>query len=412
MKAVVFTLGCKVNSRESASIITGLKEKGYETSDKLEWADIYVINTCAVTAEAEKKSRQAIARVLKYNKDAKIYICGCASEKNPKVFKLKGAKVVIGAKAKDKLLDLLETDGIFVERSDVYYEKYLPSKSHRTREYIKIQDGCNNYCSYCIIPYLRGASRSRKIQNIVDEIKFLNPIETVITGINVSAFDDEGKKLPQLLDALKDFECRFRFGSLEIVSITEELLDSTLKLKDFAPHFHLSLQSGSDSVLRSMNRRYTTSEFLDKVKLIRKYYPNAAITTDIIVGYSTETEENFVECLNFCDMVSFSDIHCFPYSVREGTEGAKIKPLSDCVKRERLERMLLKKAELKNKYIQANIGKEVIFIPEEKIDNYTVGYSENYLRIYVKGDLPEQKIKVKICNPFKDGVFAETIKNS
>lgn len=409
MKAVVFTLGCKVNSRESACLITGLKELGYETSDKLEKADIYIINTCAVTAEAEKKSRQAIARVLKFNPQAKVYVCGCASQKNPKSFIDKGVQVVTGAKSKDKLLALLNEQGVFIEESDEYYEKYFPSKSSRTREYVKIQDGCNNFCAYCIIPYLRGRERSRKIENIVEEIKILNPLETVITGINVSAFNDEGKKLPELMEALKDFDCRFRFGSLEVCSITEELLKATKKLKDFAPHFHLSLQSGSTAVLKAMNRHYTADEFAEKVELIRKHYPDCAITTDIIVGYSAETEEYFEETLAFCDRVKFADIHCFPYSVREGTNGAKLKKLPDAVKKARLEKLMAKKAELKNEYITKNIGKILNFIPEEEVDGYTVGYTENYIRIYLKNCLPQVKVKVKLTAVFKDGAIAEVV---
>ena len=409
MKAVVFTLGCKVNSRESACLITGLKQRGFETSDKLEPADIYIINTCAVTAEAEKKSRQAITRALKFNSNAKVFICGCASQKNPNVFKEKGAKVVVGAKAKDKILDYLDNEGIFIEESDEYYEKYFPDNSLKTREYIKIQDGCDNYCSYCIIPYLRGHSRSRKIEKIVEEIRLLNPVEAVITGINVSAFDDDGKKLPQLINAIKDFDCRFRFGSLEVCSITKELLEETKKLKDFAPHFHLSLQSGSDNVLKAMNRHYTADEFASKVEMIRDFYPDAAITTDIIVGYSAETEENFEETLKFCDRVAFADIHCFPYSVREGTEGAKLKKIPDDIKKARLERLMAKKKELKEKYISRYIGRVLTFIPEEDVDGYTVGYSENYIRIYLKGCVPTTKIKVKILENYQDGVLAEVL---
>ena len=411
MKAVVFTLGCKVNSRESSCLITGLKEKGYETSDRLEYADVYIINTCAVTSEAEKKSRQAIARAKKFNPNAKIYICGCASQKNPEAFILKGARVVTGAKAKDKILDLLDTEGVFIEESDEYYEKYLPAKSSKTREYVKIQDGCNNFCSYCIIPYLRGRSRSRKIENIVEEITALNAEEIVITGINVSAFDDGGKKLPHLLRALKDFDCRFRFGSLEVGVIDEELLEATKQLKDFAPHFHLSLQSGSDSVLKSMNRHYTANEYAKKVKLIREFYPNAAITTDIIVGYSTETDENFKETVEFCDRICFADVHCFAYSVREGTAGAKLKKLPDDIKKQRLDELLRKKEELKEKIIAQNLGKTLTLICEEEIDGYTVGYTENYLRVFVKGAVLGGKVRVKILQKHQDGALAEVLSN-
>ncbi|MBQ7408717.1 MAG: tRNA (N(6)-L-threonylcarbamoyladenosine(37)-C(2))-methylthiotransferase MtaB [Clostridia bacterium] len=409
MKAVVFTLGCKVNSQESASLITGLNEIGYQTSTKLEWADIYVINTCAVTGEAEKKSRQAIARVRKFNQDAKIYVCGCASQKNPQSFIDKGVQVVVGTNAKDKLLEHLNDSGIFIEADKEYYQKYLPCKSSHTREYIKIQDGCNNFCSYCIIPYLRGRSRSRSIENIVEEIKYLSPAEAVITGINVSAYEYNGKKLPDLINALSQFDCRIRFGSLEVVSITEELMLACKNLNDFAPHFHLSLQSGSDSVLKSMNRRYTTAEYADKVQLIRRYYPDAAITTDIIVGYSTESDQNFEETLNFCDQINFADIHCFPYSVREGTAGAKLKKLPDEIKRARLEKLMQKKAELKNRFIEKQVGQVLSFIPEEYENGYTVGYTANYIRTYVHGKLPLKKCFVKLICSFNEGALCELV---
>lgn len=411
MKAVVFTLGCKVNSRESAALMTGLKERGYQVSEKLESADIYIINTCAVTAEAEKKSRQAIARARKFNQAAKIYVCGCAAQKNPQSFIEKGVKAVIGAKSKDKLLDHLDDEGIFIENEDIYYEKYLPCKTFHTREYIKIQDGCDNFCAYCIIPYLRGRSRSRSVENIIAEIRELKPFEAVITGINVSAYNYEGKQLPYLINAIADenFDCRFRFGSLEVVSIDDELLTATKRLKDFAPHFHLSLQSGSDSVLKAMNRRYTANEYAEKVALIRKYYPDAAITTDIIAGYSAETEENFIETLNFCDRIEFADIHCFPYSVREGTVGARLKKLPDAIKKERLNRLLDKKKVLKSNFIEKHVGKVLSFIPEEVQNGYVVGYTENYIRVYLESEFFEEKRNVRILKEFSDGALGELI---
>ena len=261
MKAVVFTLGCKVNSRESAAIMQGLIERGYDVTDELGYADLFVINTCAVTAEAEKKSRQAIARVKKFNKDAKIIVCGCASQNNPQAFADKGVFAVIGAKNKDKLFDFLDIGGIDIEQNDCYSDLYLPCKSSKTREYIKIQDGCDNFCSYCIIPYLRGKSRSRDMQGIKQEILLLNPLEAVITGINISDYRSKQGGFAALLKFLKDIECRIRLGSIEVSVIDDEFLQATKTLHDFAPHFHLSLQSGSDKVLKSMNRHYTTNEY-------------------------------------------------------------------------------------------------------------------------------------------------------
>lgn len=408
-KAVVFTLGCKVNSRESAALMSGLNDKGYEVSDRIEKADLYIINTCAVTAEAEKKSRQAVARMRRFNPDAPIFVCGCASQRDPEAFREKGVKVVAGAKSKDKIIDMLDEDGVFIEKSDDYYEKFMPCKTSRTREYVKIQDGCDNFCSYCIIPYLRGRSRSRKIENVIKEIKALSPSEAVITGINISSYNDDGKGLNELIAALSDINCRIRLGSVEVGVIDEKLLDATKKLKDFAPHFHLSLQSGSDHVLKTMNRRYTTEEYYDRVMLIRKYYPDAAITTDVIVGYSTETEQDFLDSVAFCRKVGFSDIHCFPYSVRQGTAGARLKKLPDEVKKDRLERLLEVKAELKNAYINEHIGKILHVIPEEKEDGYVVGYTENYIRVFMQGEMRCGEFAVLLKKPFKDGALAEFV---
>jgi len=408
-KAVVFTLGCKVNARESAALMSGLAEKGYDVSDKIERADLYIINTCAVTAEAEKKSRQAVARMRKYNPDAPIFVCGCASQRDPEAFVQKGVKVVTGAKSKDKIIGLLEDEGVFIEKSDEYYERYLPCKTSRTREYVKVQDGCDNFCAYCIIPYLRGRSRSRKIENVITEINALSPAEAVITGINISSYNDNGKGLSELIAALSDVECRIRLGSIEVGVVDEKLLEATGKLKDFAPHFHLSLQSGSDHVLKTMNRRYTTEEYYNRVELIRKFYPDAAITTDVIVGYSTETDEDFSETLNFCRKVGFADIHCFPYSVREGTLGAKLKKIPDGIKKERLNRLLEVKRELKNAYLGAHLGKILTVIPEEEEDGFIVGYTENYIRVYMEGEMKEGKYRVKLTEPFKDGARAEYV---
>ena len=337
MKAVIFTLGCKVNGYESLTIGTGLKELGYEVSDKLSYADLYVINTCAVTAEAEKKSRQAITRARKHNPDAKIIVCGCASEHNPEAFRERGVSLVTGALNKDKLVSLINETGVILDKEEGYHQSFLPCETSKTRAYVKIQDGCNNFCSYCIIPYLRGRSRSRSIESVVEEMKTIKAKEVVITGINVSAYDYEGKKLPDLINALGNFDVRIRLGSLEDNIVSDELLLSLRNLKDFAPHFHLSLQSGSAKVLREMNRKYTPDEFLRSVEKIREYFPDAAITTDIIAGYSTETEEDFEDTVLLAQKAKFSDIHCFEYSPREGTVGAKLKVLPEEIKKNRVD---------------------------------------------------------------------------
>ena len=408
MKAVVFTLGCKVNSCESSSLINGLVQLGFEVSENLEYADVYIINTCAVTLEAEKKSRQAVSRVRKFNKNAKIFITGCASENNPQSFASKdGVVVVTGTRKKDKILSLLNGNGIFIEKEDVF-DELLPPITTKSRAFVKIQDGCNNFCSYCIIPYLRGRSRSRSIESIVNEIKLLSPSEVVLTAINLSAYDYNGKKLVDLIKALKDFDCRIRLGSLEDNIITEEFLQATLLLKNFAPHFHLSLQSGSDNVLKKMNRHYTRNDFIKSVELIRKYYKNAGITTDIIVGFPTETEEDFLQTIDLCNIVKFSDIHCFNYSSRTGTVASKLKELSCDIKKDRLNRLIELKNKLKNEFILDNIDKSYEVILEDIEGEYITGYTENYIKAYLpKGEYNNKKIKVKLVMPYNDGVICK-----
>ena len=410
MKAVVFTLGCKVNSCESASLMSGLKELGYEVSDSLGFADLYIINTCAVTAEAEKKSRQTVARVKKFNKDAKIIVTGCASQKAPQDFlKKEGVTLVTGTMSKDKIISVLEKEGNIVWEESEYYEEFLPENLGKTRAYIKVQDGCNNFCSYCIIPYLRGRSRSRNPQRVVEEIKRLNPVEVVITGINLSAYNYQNIGLKGLIDQLTGVDCRIRLGSLEVGVITEEFLAALKNLKDFAPHFHLSLQSGSDKVLKSMNRKYGREAFFEKCEMIRRYFPNAGITTDLIVGYSTEAEEDFLDSVDLCERVQFSDIHCFPYSKREGTVGAKLKELPSSVKDERMDRILAVKTVLKDRFIEKNLGEILEAIPEELDGDFTVGYTENYIRVYFKSNGGNGKIKVRLTQKYKDGAIAEIV---
>lgn len=411
MKAVVFTLGCKVNSCESASIIKGLSDLGYEVSDELGYADLYVLNTCSVTAEAQKKSRQLVARVRKFNSNAKIIVCGCASQNAPNDFVGKdGVSLVIGTRNKSKIVNMIDSSGVFISDNDEYYVENLPPKRLKTRAFIKVQDGCNNFCSYCIIPYLRGRSRSRSVESIKSEIDYLNPTEAVLTAINLSAYNYNGTTLGGLLDSLSGVNCRIRLGSLEEVIISEEFLKGTQKLTNFAPHFHLSLQSGSDDVLKSMNRHYLTNDFERSVNLIREFYPLAGITTDVIVGFPTETEEDFTNTLEFCKKIKFSDIHCFPFSPRKGTVAYGLKDLPSDVKKDRLNRLLELKKQLKDEFINANLGRvsEVVF--EEFDGTYYIGYTENYIKTYVLGEFSKNISKVLLEKPYNDGVIASIIK--
>lgn len=411
MKAVVFTLGCKVNECESDSLIAGLIERGYDVSDKLVSADIYVVNTCAVTNEAEKKSRQMMSRIKKLNPDAKIIFTGCAAEKDPQSFLNKDENcLVTGVFNKNKILDMLDNVGKHVSAPCTEFEELNFTKSLRTRAYIKVQDGCNNFCTYCIIPYLRGRNRARAPQKVLEEITAVSPIEAVINGINLSAYDYNGINLTGLMSYLKDVNTRIRLGSLEVGVITHEFLSALKSLKNFAPHFHLSLQSGSNAVLKKMNRHYTTGEYLEKVELIREYFPDAAITTDIIVGFPTETEQDFIQTVEFTKKVNFADIHPFPFSSRSGTVAAKMQDLAPEIKKDRLNKMLEIKEKCKRAFCEKMVGKTLDFLFEEVKDGYAEGYSENYLRLYIKDQNNFKSIeKVKVVAPYKDGALAEKI---
>lgn len=414
MKIAVLTLGCKVNKYESDALIFELKNRGFEATDKLEKADAYIINTCAVTNEAEKKSRQMLERVRKLNPNAQIYVMGCASQNKPIQFEEKGAKFVIGTAGKKNLLDCLDKDGEKLFELPKDYEDDLFSAQTLTRAFIKIQDGCNNFCTYCLIPYLRGRSRSRSEKSIISEVEKLpkDVKEIVLVGIDVSDFKIDGKKgLGILLSNLDKYEKRLRLSSMEDNLIDESFLKTLSELKNFCPHFHLSLQSGCDNVLKKMNRHYTTKEFFESVELIRKYFPMAGITTDIIVGFPTETEEDFEETLKFVEKVGFSQLHIFPYSKRNGTVATKLyKDLSGQIKKERLKLLESLGKKLKTDFINQNKTGKVLI--EEKNGDYFEGYTENYIKCYIDADVNVGDIvDVKIIKPFKDGAIAKTFKD-
>lgn len=409
MKAVVFTLGCKVNDVESASLVSGLREMGYEVSTVLSYADLYILNTCAVTAEAEKKSRQLLARVKKYNPNAKIVVCGCAAQKNAAAFLSRaGVSVVTGARRKSRILQLLNEEGAYIDEGDKAYDELPMPAAIRTRKFIKIQDGCNNFCTYCVIPYLRGRSRSRALESVVKEAATDVAEETVLTGIDISSYNDNGRKLPELLAALSDLPSRIRLGSLEVGVVDEALLRAASGVADFAPHFHLSLQSGADAVLKKMNRHYTREEYLEKCKLIYRYFPRAAITTDIIVGFPGETEEDFSDTLALAREAGFAQIHCFVYSPREGTVAAKMKQLPPAVKEARKERLLAVAAACRDRYVERFMGEVLEFVPETEENGQTYGYTENYIRVAVEGKVGK-KCKIRLTEKEQELCKGEVI---
>lgn len=418
------TLGCKVNKYESDALMYNLELKGYLTTDKLEFADLYVINTCAVTKEAEKKSRQMIARCRKFNPVAKIFVCGCASQNNSMQFRDRDVTFISGSAGKIKIskyIDkFLKNDKIFVknplriQKLPLRYEDDLLAKQTRTRAYIKIQDGCNNFCSYCIIPYLRGRSRSRPIFSIINEVSLLSEQikEIVLTGINVTDYKIDGKEgLLTLLNELDTFGKRLRLSSIEESIISEKFIEGLSKLSNFCPHFHLSLQSGCDNTLKKMNRHYTSEDFFNTINLIRKYFPLAGITTDVIVGFPTENEEDFKKSYDFIKKCNFSQLHIFQYSQREGTMASKLyKDLPYSVKHERSEKLFELNRALQENFIKQNKYVEVLV--EEKEGDYYIGYSKNYIKckLQTKDNLLGQIVRAKIVASDDGEAYCKVIK--
>ena len=401
MKACILTLGCKVNEAESDSLLAGLEARGWETSCVPCAADLYIINTCAVTAEAEKKSRQAVARLKKFNPSAPVLVCGCASQRDPEAFSARdGVTVVTGTMRKDRILELIGGHGVFLETERAFCELPASKRTH-TRQNIRIQDGCDRFCSYCIIPYLRGRSRSRNMKSVLAEARTCTAREIVLTGIDITSYRDGEHDLGDLLLALKDVPARIRLGSLEEGVVTREFLEKMRAAGNVCEHFHLSLQSGSDSVLRAMNRRYTRRQYLEACALIYEYFPDAAITTDIIVGFPTETEEDFKESLSIVEEAGFARVHAFPYSSRPGTVAAKKKQLPAEVKRERMTRMLACAQRAEERYLARFAGRTLTALFEED-----GGYTANYIRVYADGAREGGMYEVALDRREKDGCHA------
>lgn len=405
MKACVFTLGCKVNEVESASYLAALESRGYEVTDELGYADLYLVNTCAVTAEAEKKSRQAIARVRKFNPAARVIVCGCAAQNHPEAFsEREGVALVTGAMHKDRVLELLDREGVFLEEERAFCELPAP-KQTKTRAFLRIQDGCNRFCSYCLIPYLRGRTRSRSADAVVCEAERVSAREIVLTGIDITSYRDGETDLGGLLLRLARLPSRIRLGSLEEGIVTREFLGCMKAAGNVVPHFHLSLQSGSDAVLRAMNRRYTRAQYLEACALIYEYFPDAAVTTDIIVGFPTETEEDFAQSLAIVREAGLARVHAFPYSRRAGTNAAKLKDLSASVKKERMARMLACAAQAEDEYLSRFLGRTLTALFEED-----GGYTQNYIRVYADGANEGGMYEVRLLSREKDGCRAEIVR--
>ncbi|WP_427339532.1 tRNA (N(6)-L-threonylcarbamoyladenosine(37)-C(2))-methylthiotransferase MtaB [Caloranaerobacter sp. DY30410] len=409
MKTVAFyTLGCKVNQYETEAMAKLFKKNGYTVVNAEDKADVYVINTCTVTNLGDRKSRQFIRRAKRMNKESIVAVVGCYVQVSPdEVFEIEDVDLVIGTSDKNKIVKLCEevkeknkrikiVEDIMKVRE--FEEMSIDEVNGKTRAFIKIQEGCNQYCSYCIIPYARGPVRSRNLQNIVKEVEKLGRRgfkEIVLTGIHVASYGkDLGDiRLIDVIEAIHDIDGieRIRLSSLEPTIVTEEFMSRLSKLPKVCDHFHLSLQSGSNTVLKRMNRKYTTEEYLSIVKLIRKYMPDVGLTTDIIVGFPGETDEEFEETYNFVKEVGFSRIHVFKYSPREGTPAAKFKNQVDGTVKTERSRKLIELGERLNKIFNERfIGKIMDVLFEEEVKGKSglmEGYTTNYIRVMAKGDI-------------------------
>ncbi len=408
MRASVITLGCKVNEYESQSILNQLKSVGYEITEGLTKADAYIINTCAVTNTAERKSRQVMSKIEKLNPNAKIIVCGCAVQNNPTQFLTnKNVIAITGSAGKEEILKFIEKENKTLPEIDhKCYKNMARPIETRTRQFIKIQDGCDFFCSYCLIPYVRGRSRSRDLQDILDEVKNTQANEIVLTGINMSDYRVNGElALKTLVKEVDKLNKRFRISSIECLALDDEMLDILANSKNFCPHFHLSLQSACNETLKRMNRHYTIEQFKEIVKKIKERFKNPHIATDIIVGFKGETDEEFSNTLKNVEEIEFSSMHIFPYSERSGTVASKMQGAVDkCIAKQREKVLQELNQKFRQKFIQENLNTKHQVLIEEFDEKYSLGYTENYIYTYIKGKLkPGDIIEVKLTKEYLNG---------
>ena len=422
-KVALHNLGCKVNAYETEAMQELLEEHGYEIVPFEEKADIYIINTCTVTNMADRKSRQMLHRARKKNSEAVIVAAGCyVQAKEAAGEQDEDIDIFIGNNKKHELISLIEKH--FEEKEEVtkaiidinhtkeYEEMQLHKTAEHTRAYIKVQDGCNQFCSYCIIPFARGRVRSRAKEDVLKEVRTLAENgyrEVVLTGIHLSSYgvDLEHENLMSLILEIHEVEGidRIRLGSLEPRIITDEFAQTLAGLPKMCPHFHLSLQSGCNATLRRMNRRYTAEEYYEKCQILRKYFDNPALTTDVIVGFPGETEEEFLESMAFVDKVDFYETHIFKYSKRAGTKAAAMEDqVPEQIKTLRSNRLLALDEQKRKAYESSYLGKKVEVLVEEMLDKdgrtYQVGHTKEYLKIAIEaeGDFTNQMTLVEIKN--------------
>ena len=431
MKRVAFyTLGCKVNQYETEAMLELFEKEGYEKAETEDYADVYVINTCTVTHMSDRKSRQYIRRMKKKNPDAIIAVVGCYSQVSPEeILSIDEVNLVMGTNDRKKIVEEVKKIDASRKVSTVddimkvkaFEEIEINKTNGKTRAFMKIQDGCDRYCSYCIIPYARGRVRSRDLESIVKEVENLASNgykEVVLTGIHVASYGKDIKETDiKLLDVIKqinDIEGieRIRLSSVEPILFTDEFVEAVSAMDKVCPHYHLSLQSGCDETLKRMKRRYTTEEYKTIVDRLRAAIPNVSITTDVIVGFPGETNEEFDKTYEFLKDIELTHMHIFKFSPRKGTPAATMENQVDpSTKHERSEKLLQLNEENFKKFGQKMLDKEFNVLFEQKVgDNKFEGLTENYVKVIVESDkdLSEQILKVKITdvkNEFLEGIL-------
>lgn len=418
-KAALHNLGCKVNAYETEAMQELLEQNGYEIVPFKEGADVYVINTCTVTNMADRKSRQMLHRAKKMNPNAIVVAAGCYVQAQEEAGNVDECiDIVIGNNRKKDIIEILDEyyeehpevkkAVIDINHTNEYEYMHLSKTAEHTRAYIKVQDGCNQFCTYCIIPFARGRVRSRAKEDVLKEVKQLAENgykEVVLTGIHLSSYgvDLEGETLLSLILIVNEVEGieRIRLGSLEPRIITEEFVKTISGLKKMCPHFHLSLQSGCNATLKRMNRRYTAEEYYEKCQLLRKYFVNPALTTDVIVGFPGETEEEFEESRAFVDKVNFYETHIFKYSKRAGTKAAVMPDQIPEQKKTERSNLLLELDDQKRKaYEAAFVGQTVEVLMEEEIEQdgrrLQVGHTKEYIKIGLESEENLQNAMVDV----------------
>ncbi|MGL5315084.1 MAG: tRNA (N(6)-L-threonylcarbamoyladenosine(37)-C(2))-methylthiotransferase MtaB [Peptostreptococcaceae bacterium] len=431
MKKVAFyTLGCKVNQYETEAMLEMFEKEGYTQVDSEEYADVYVINTCTVTHMSDRKSRQYIRRMKKINPDAIIAVVGCYSQVSPEeILEIEEVNLVMGTNDRRKIVEEIKKIDSTKKASTVddimkvkaFEEIEISQTNGNTRAFMKIQDGCDRFCSYCIIPYARGRVRSRELDSIVEEAKKLvnnGYKEVVLTGIHVASYGKDLKTAEvNLLNVIKSINAiegieRIRLSSVEPILFTEEFVSEVSQMKKVCPHYHLSLQSGCDDTLKRMNRRYTTAEYKAIVDRLRENIPNVAITTDVIVGFPGETNDEFNNTYEFLRDIELSQMHVFKYSPRKGTPAATMENQIDPqMKQMRSDKLINLSKENFNKFASKFIGQEMEVLFEQNIvDNKYEGLTPNYIRVVVPSekDIHGEILKVKITgvkNEYVEGIL-------